>query len=581
MGKITGLVKRGGVYRYRTRIPEDIRSAFLNKNGKPRVEVSESLHTSDYTKAASLAKIAAGKWASAFEEKSREARSLNSPTPTASATQELCGRLFSHDDAQRLALRYWERKRDELDATSPPLEELTHDDIEFFEQELDADEIMLENGDNPETLLRTGNVADELMNEHKLVIPDDTQGYQLFRDFLRRALLDITRLKRARLGNDFSAETYDDLFFRADQDRDRVTIQEARKQFWNDKITAAELTKKTENKRTAALDMLVEHFGSTTFAHEVTRTQCRAFRDLIERLPPRFSQHYKGRSLNEIAEIAERENLPRMAYNTRAGYIRMMGRLFDWLRQEQYIHTNPSEGLDAQGAKGANEEARDPFSFDQLKAIFNAPLYTGCVDDERGFSKVGDKKPKRGRFWLPLISLYSGLRMGEILQLSLSDIGTSVKGTPFFHIHKDMTLKNPNAVREVPIHTDLVRMGLLRFVEDNNTDNDIRLFDEIPIGSDGYISSTFSKRFNTFLNSADAKTNTTAFHSFRHNFRDALREAGVTEEHAEALGGWSRGGKASRSYGKGHSADALYADVSKVRYEGIDLGHLYVEVSNS
>lgn len=581
MGKITGLVKRGGVYRYRTRIPEDVLSAFLNKNGKPRVEVSESLHTSDYAEATSLAKIAAGKWAAAFEEARHELNDNVIPAVNSSASLNSNVRPFSIDDAQRLVLRYWERKRDELDATPPPLEELTPDDIEFFEQELDADEAMFKNGDNPETLLRTGDVAKKLMNEHNLVIPDDTQGYQLFREFLRRALLNLTRLKRARLGNNFSAESYDDLFSRADQDRQRVTMQEARGLFWNDKITATGLTKKTENKRSAALDMIVEHFGSTTFVHEITRTQCRAYRDLIERLPPRFSQHYKGRSLNEIAEIAEQENLSRMAYNTRAGYIRMMGRLFDWLRQEQYIQTDPSEGLDAQGVKGANEEARDPFSLDQLKAIFNAPLYTGCVDDERGFSKIGDKVPRRGRFWLPLISLYSGLRMGEILQLSPSDVRISDKSTPYFHIHKDMALKNPNAVREVPVHPDLVRMGLLKYVEEKNIDKQERLFDEVPIGSDGYISSTFSKRFNTFLSSTDAKTSTTAFHSFRHNFRDALREAGIAEEKAEVLGGWSRGGKASRSYGKGHSADALYADVCKVRYEGLDLGHLYVEECNS
>jgi hypothetical protein len=63
VAKVSGLVKRKNVYRYRTRIPKDLQSTYGNK-----IEVSESLHTSNYVEATSLAKIAAGKWATAFEE---------------------------------------------------------------------------------------------------------------------------------------------------------------------------------------------------------------------------------------------------------------------------------------------------------------------------------------------------------------------------------------------------------------------------------------------------------------------------------------------------------------------------------
>ena len=56
-------------------------------------------------------------------------------------------------------------------------------------------------------------------------------------------------------------------------------------------------------------------------------------------------------------------------------------------------------------------DARNAFTTDQLNVIFQAPIYTGCVDDERNYGKPGVNRPKRGRFWLPILSLFHGLRL--------------------------------------------------------------------------------------------------------------------------------------------------------------------------
>ncbi len=50
---------------------------------------------------------------------------------------------------------------------------------------------------------------------------------------------------------------------------------------------------------------------------------------------------------------------------------------------------NPAVGLAMEYEAAEDEDGRRSFTKDELKAIFNAPLYTGCRDDERNFAKPG------------------------------------------------------------------------------------------------------------------------------------------------------------------------------------------------
>lgn len=79
----------------------------------------------------------------------------------------------------------------------------------------------------------------------------------------------------------------------------------------------------------------------------------------------------------------------------------------------------------------------------------------------------------------------------------------------------------------------------------------------------------FSQWFARFLKSIDADGQRTSFHSFRDNFRDALREGDVRHEIAMLLGGWSNRSspRASQSfYGQGHSMSAVAEELGKVQY---------------
>jgi len=100
-----------------------------------------------------------------------------------------------------------------------------------------------------------------------------------------------------------------------------------------------------------------------------------------------------------------------------------------------------------------------------------------------------------------------------------------------------------------------------------------RLFPELTTASTGYISDDFSKWFANFLDKVEIKDSRKNFHSFRHTFRDGLREAEILQERVRELGGWSSG-STEDDYGSGTRPSSLAQEIAKVRYDGLNLDGL-------
>ena len=142
--------------------------------------------------------------------------------------------------------------------------------------------------------------------------------------------------------------------------------------------------------------------------------------------------------------------------------------------------------------------------------------------------------------------------MNEACQLDVADI-RRIDDVDCFVVTErsdgsttDKRLKTATSERVVPIHVKLIDMGFLDFVKARKSANELKLFGEVGMGATGYRSTTFSAWFRRFVEKAGANSPRTCFHSFRHGFRDALREAGVERDIALALGGWTLGGSGFR-----------------------------------
>ncbi len=101
------------------------------------------------------------------------------------------------------------------------------------------------------------------------------------------------------------------------------------------------------------------------------------------------------------------------------------------------------------------------------------------------------------------------------------------------------------------------------------------LFPDLKPDARGYFSDGFQKWFGRHLIQIGAKKPKTSFHSFRHNFRDALRESDVKRDSVLALGGWAGG--IEETYGGGLKATTLAREIAKIRYPGLDLGRLHLK----
>jgi integrase len=228
-------------------------------------------------------------------------------------------------------------------------------------------------------------------------------------------------------------------------------------------------------------------------------------------------------------------------------------------------------------------DKRRPFSTDQLQRIFSAPIFTGCEDDEQGYARPGPNRPRRARFWIPLIALTSGMRLNEICQLDTSDVRT-LDDVPCLHVREGVgaeedqkRVKTAASERLVPVHKLLRAAGFLIYVEDRRVAGDSKLFPELRVGSTGYRSKIFSQWFARFLAGRGASAPLTCFHSYRHNFRDALRASGISRELSLALGGWTQPGATSEIadiYGNGFPPQMLAEALDKVDFPGLDLTHL-------
>jgi integrase len=171
------------------------------------------------------------------------------------------------------------------------------------------------------------------------------------------------------------------------------------------------------------------------------------------------------------------------------------------------------------------------------------------------------------------------MRLNECVQLRTDDIAV-LDGVEVILIRADeeddKRLKTNASERFVPIHSELKKIGFLTYVAKMKRAGAVRLFPELPKGKRGYYSDPFQKWFSRFLASIGAKAPKTSFHSFRHCYRDALREADISTERVRALGGWTSKGGAEEIYGAGHRASTLGKEIEKVRYPGLDLRHLHL-----
>ncbi len=561
MPRIPGLQRRkGGRYYFRIRVPEDLRERFDGRR-----EIVKSLGTTDYGEARRLVSIERARAETDFAE---ARRSVSDRRNIQSSRADIEQAVWSWFVDQ--ATTEWQAFQNATD-----VEEAT------AKENVRVDHARLTDFNDDQSNAAIDRIVRDIIQERSLLVDETSALFAEFRLKVRRGMLEHGKRWESWFAGDFSHRSHDPAFAEPPAaSGNQLSLEQLTEAFLADPALADRSPKKALEYRLAFL-ALNEVVGGDRDVSEISRDHCRQVRDLLSRLPPNAAKRFPRASLREAAALADRAELARLSRTTVNGYLTKIARLFRWAVQERHMRDNPAEALQLDIRRRSARDLRNPFSSDQLQRIFSAPLYTGCKDDERGYATVGENVIRRTKFWVPLISLYSGMRLNEICQLHIADI-VEFQGISCFSIddrtggtEEPKRLKSSAARRIVPVHSELLRIGFREFVAERKLHGSVRLFPDLRRDGRGYYSDGFQKWFSRFIAKAGAKVERTSFHSFRHSFRDAMRVADIREEVAKALGGWADQNSAS-NYGRGFEAPQLNKALQSVKYPSLDLSGLYI-----
>ncbi len=286
-------------------------------------------------------------------------------------------------------------------------------------------------------------------------------------------------------------------------------------------------TKNLEGRTRLFGKILLEHTEKELRLTDITPELIKYYRETVPKLPAIRNGNLSNASIKVLIKSTDTKRLSATTIKLTFGVV---GEFLEWLEKEIY----PIEKglrtllLGWKAPKGSKPKKRMNFNDEQLKMIFESKTY----------KKGPIKLPSM--FWAPLISLYTGARAGEILQLEFSDI-EQIDGIWLFNINDDddKKVKTKAGIRTVPIHSKLIELGFLDFLKTRNTMEITRIFPEEPRHTNGQFDS-FSKRFATFKKNCGIQSDETKmydFHSFRHTIRTKLTEAYVEESLIDSIVG--------------------------------------------
>jgi integrase len=320
------------------------------------------------------------------------------------------------------------------------------------------------------------------------------------------------------------------------------------------------LRRKTADEWKMAFRRLKEFLGDVDM-RTVTRKQIRDFRDTYSQMPRAMSSKLRAESIRQIvASVKDQPDVQRVTAVTVNKVLGAIGTVFEYGVLEEIVTTNPQHGIKAVDMRGEGKK-RLPLNIDDLNMI----LRSDWVHE--------DPMKRNADDWLLLLGIFTGARLEELGQLRVSDVkslhpnaGRLLWYINVTEIEEGKKLKNPESWRRVPLHPELARLGFIDYVKRQSGGY---LFPDLKPNKYGFRTQYWSKAMNKFIRShiADRRK---VFHSTRHLFEDACREARIRGDIQRVLVGHAKG-DVHDSYGEGYSLGVLAENMARISYPGLDL----------
>lgn len=315
--------------------------------------------------------------------------------------------------------------------------------------------------------------------------------------------------------------------------------------------------RKTANEWQRVVTRFTELHGDLA-VDAITKAHVRQFKDALLKVPASLSQKDRNLSLPKILAKHKGSNQPTLSPQTVVKMIAAIKSILSWAMNNGYVEHNAATGVTVATAKNT-DESRIAYSKNDLKTIFES------------IGQFRDSKPTN--FWLPLLAAFTGARLEELGQLTGDDIREQ-DGIDYISINADggKKVKTLSSIRDVPIHPELVKCGFLDYVAACRKSETRRLFPDLRPDQYGIVTTYYSSQWTMFRREIGIDNPRKVFHSFRHSFKEACREADIGEEIHDSLTGHSNG-----SIGRGYGGVPLAtkADAIKRINLGVKLAYLY------
>ncbi|WP_248311413.1 site-specific integrase [Bosea sp. ASV33] len=434
-------------------------------------------------------------------------------------------------------------------------------------------------------------ITQAMMRKHKLEGQlDETQTRQLAQSLMRGGI-DLAEAVQARYAGDFNFEPRDKLLARKVEavfnppplPPKETTTADGQPLFGV--VAAAFVTKQKqlrrwENQTAGQNEKSYELFKAICGDRPLSayqRKDAARFKDQLERLPADYGKAaiYARKSPAEILEIdaASGGKAERLSIRTVKRHVSALSSLWDESIPQGAATDKIFAGFKFPAQQRAQDQ-RPMWRRSDLAKLFRTPVWSGCKSEGRR-STAGGLVIRDEKFWLPLIAVFSGARQEEICQLHVEDIRQE-QGIWLFDINMKppRKLKNKSAVRLVPIHPELIRLGLLGYVEQQRKAGQVRIFPNLhPGGADGRLGHGFTKWFTRYRRDVEVYEEGRDFHSFRHSATTFLHQGRVADSIVDRLTGHTTPGETAR-YTKETDLGQLKAAIDTIDIE-VDFGALY------
>ena len=195
-----------------------------------------------------------------------------------------------------------------------------------------------------------------------------------------------------------------------------------------------------------------------------------AYRDLLGQLAKSYgkSKNDKTRSLEELRAIgrSKPENLCGVDVPTVNKHVTVLSLLVGYMRDKgKPLSPTIEPSRLRMSSKGRARYRTQSANPSRVQVMFNLPPFTGCASAEEPFED-GPEIYHCANYWVPLLLYYEGPRREEACGLRVEEIFADYE-IPYCEIlpNRYRGLKNLQSERGMPLHPELLRLGLPTYLK--------------------------------------------------------------------------------------------------------------------